>query len=99
MKYALKTTSRFAVLGLLVAGLSGCGTRNPMGPDPSDMAQVPATAEAQTLTAPVAEDPSGDETGTWTAEPEAGVEKRGTKSKDKVAKTPRNGRSGWNMSP
>lgn len=32
MSVALKHTVRIAALGLLVAGLSGCGTENPVGP-------------------------------------------------------------------
>jgi len=68
MKNALKTTSRFAVLGLLVAGLSGCGTQNPMGPNTTNMAATPAMS-TEVFSSPIVEDPASTEPGTWIADP------------------------------
>ena len=68
MKNALKTTSRFAVLGLLVAGLSGCGTQNPMGPSMTDTAATPALSTEVSST-PIVEDPTSTEPGTRIADP------------------------------
>jgi hypothetical protein len=67
MKNALKTTSRFAVLGLLVAGLSGCGTQNPMAPTTTDTAATPAMS-TQAASAPMFEDPGSSDPGVWVAE-------------------------------
>jgi hypothetical protein len=68
MKNALMTTSRFAVLGLLVAGLSGCGTQNPMSPVTSDMAATPALS-TEASSAPLFEDPGSGEGGSWVSDP------------------------------
>lgn len=67
MKNALKTTSRFAVLGLLVAGLSGCGTQNPMAPTTTDTAATPAMSTSAAA-APMFEEP-GTSDPTWVAAP------------------------------
>ena len=53
MSAALKNTVRVAALGLLVAGLSGCGTQNPVGPS---MVVAP-TVETATAMMPIEQDP------------------------------------------
>jgi len=80
MKNALKTTSRFAVLGLLVAGLSGCGTQNPMAPTTTDTAATPAMSTSAS-SAPMFEDP-GSSDPTWVSEtPAAPAPKKAKKPK------------------
>lgn len=53
MSVALKNTVRVAALGLLIAGLSGCGTQNPVGPS---MVVAP-TVETATAMMPIEQDP------------------------------------------
>jgi hypothetical protein len=62
MSVALKNVARLSVLTLIVAGLSGCGTENPMGP--SSLAIAP-TVETSASVMPVEELPApgdGNET-------------------------------------
>jgi len=64
MSVALKRCVRLSVLTLLVAGLSGCGAENPMGP--SALAVSP-TVETSVATTPIDELPppgNGNETAT-----------------------------------
>ena len=80
MKNALMTTSRFAVLGLLVAGLSGCGTQNPMSPVTTDMAATP-TVSTDGSSTPFMEEPENTETGTWISDPSQDPQTRERKAK------------------
>ncbi len=58
MSVALKNTVRLALFTLLVAGLSGCGTENPMGP--AALAVSP-TIETSSAIAPIDELPAPGE--------------------------------------
>ena len=63
MSVALKNTVRVAVLSLFVAGLTGCGSTNPMGPEA--LAVSPTTMETSASVAPMEELPmpgEGNET-------------------------------------
>jgi hypothetical protein len=53
MSAALKHTVRVATLGLLVAGLTGCSTENPMAPS---MVATP-TAETAVIAVPITPEP------------------------------------------
>ena len=55
MSVALKNVARLSVLTLVVAGLSGCGAENPMGP--SSLAVAP-TVETSAAMMPVEELPA-----------------------------------------
>jgi len=46
MSVALKNVARLSVLTLVVAGLSGCGTENPMGPSALAVAPTVQTSAA-----------------------------------------------------
>jgi len=92
MSASLKNVARLSVLALAVAGFTGCGSENPMGPT-SLATTAPTTMETQQSFAPVDEEVRpGDGVETPTVIPNTG----GTSGSGKTLWVDRPGRRhGW----